>query len=233
MLRINDLRLYTGEFIGTALFALIAFVLSLGGLPAFVGPALTALTLGFFVLVLGPITGGHFNPAITLAQAMLKKISWKSALGYAIAQIAGAALAALILNAIVEPARLGQYFGALKQQSATVTTKVLFIILIGEILGTFIFAWGVIASGKNKTISPAFYVVLSLFMGIIFGSIFGSRGILNPAVAITLLRNSLNLAFFVGPFIGAALAALAYKTLSTPIMELEEVVKTSKEEFEL
>lgn len=47
--------------------------------------ALTALILAF-----GPISGAHFNPAVSLCDAMLRGISWKLFAGYTAAQIIGA-----------------------------------------------------------------------------------------------------------------------------------------------
>jgi glycerol uptake facilitator-like aquaporin len=49
------------------------------------GAALVAL-----ILALGPISGGHFNPAVTLAVAMQGGIGWREVPGYLAAQIAGA-----------------------------------------------------------------------------------------------------------------------------------------------
>ena len=49
------------------------------------GAALIALILTF-----GPISGGHFNPAVTLADATQKGLPWREAPGYIAAQCAGA-----------------------------------------------------------------------------------------------------------------------------------------------
>ena len=49
------------------------------------GAALVALILTF-----GPISGAHFNPAVSLCDAMLRGISWKLFAGYTSAQIIGA-----------------------------------------------------------------------------------------------------------------------------------------------
>ena len=51
------------------------------------GAALIALILTF-----GPISGGHFNPAVTLADATQKGLPWREAPGYIAAQCAGAFL---------------------------------------------------------------------------------------------------------------------------------------------
>lgn len=58
--------------------ALLANSLATGG-------ALVALILAF-----GPISGGHFNPAVTLAVAMQSGIGWREVPGYLVLQIAGA-----------------------------------------------------------------------------------------------------------------------------------------------
>src|SRR5271167_1723972 len=49
------------------------------------GAALVAL-----ILTLGPISGAHFNPAVTLADAWQGGLAWREVPGYLIAQIAGA-----------------------------------------------------------------------------------------------------------------------------------------------
>ena len=49
------------------------------------GAALVAL-----ILALGPISGGHFNPAVTLAEASQGSLPWHDAPGYLLAQVAGA-----------------------------------------------------------------------------------------------------------------------------------------------
>ena len=49
------------------------------------GAALVALILTF-----GPVSGAHFNPAVTLADASQRGIPWREVPGYVIAQILGA-----------------------------------------------------------------------------------------------------------------------------------------------
>lgn len=92
---------YTAEFVGTA-FLLMAVVGSgimgerlSGGNVAIAllantlatGAALVALILTF-----GPVSGAHFNPAITLADASQLGVPWNEVPGYVIAQIVGAYL---------------------------------------------------------------------------------------------------------------------------------------------
>jgi len=49
----------------------------------------TGATLAALILTFGPISGAHFNPAVTLADAMLGGLPWKHVTGYLAAQIAG------------------------------------------------------------------------------------------------------------------------------------------------
>ncbi|HEX4227640.1 MAG TPA: MIP/aquaporin family protein [Bryobacteraceae bacterium] len=50
----------------------------------------TGATLAALILTFGPISGAHFNPAVTFADAALGGLPWKEVPGYIVAQIAGA-----------------------------------------------------------------------------------------------------------------------------------------------
>jgi glycerol uptake facilitator-like aquaporin len=52
----------------------------------------TGATLAALILTFGPISGAHFNPAVTLADAALGGLRWKDVPGYIVAQIGGAVL---------------------------------------------------------------------------------------------------------------------------------------------
>jgi glycerol uptake facilitator-like aquaporin len=52
----------------------------------------TGATLAALILTFGPISGAHFNPAVTLADASLKGLPWREVPGYIVAQVVGAAL---------------------------------------------------------------------------------------------------------------------------------------------
>ncbi len=102
-----DLKKLTAELFGT-------FWLVLGGCGSAVlaakfpevGIGLVGVSLAFGLTVLtaayalGPISGGHFNPAVTLGLAAGGRFAWKEAPGYIVAQVVGAILAALILYTI-------------------------------------------------------------------------------------------------------------------------------------
>jgi aquaporin Z len=77
------------EFLGT--FALMAVILYSNGNWFLIG-----LMLGIDVLLGGKISGGCFNPAVTLGSCMANNLSYSEFLPYVIVELLGAALAAMI-----------------------------------------------------------------------------------------------------------------------------------------
>jgi len=69
-----------------------------------VGFAGIALAFGLTVLTgayaFGPVSGGHFNPAVTVGLAVAKRFSWKDVPGYVVVQVIGASVAGLVLYII-------------------------------------------------------------------------------------------------------------------------------------
>ncbi|WP_216913777.1 aquaporin [Nocardia noduli] len=102
---IADARKWGAEAFGT-------FVLVMGGVGTAVlagdrvgalGVALAfGLTLLFLVYAIGPISGCHVNPAVTLGQLLLGRISVVTAAGYVVAQLVGAFLSGLVLFALAK-----------------------------------------------------------------------------------------------------------------------------------
>lgn len=100
----NAQRLF-GELLGTAL--LLAVVIGSGLMAerlsgGNVAVALLANTLatvgGLYILieVFGPVSGAHFNPAVSLAMALRGELPWTRLAGYVPAQLLGAALGAVL-----------------------------------------------------------------------------------------------------------------------------------------
>ncbi|WP_428831952.1 aquaporin Z [Gulosibacter sediminis] len=89
--------------IGTALFA-ANFGASPEGTSLGVGFVGVALAVGITVIAgayaFGPISGGHFNPAVTVGLAAAGRFPWSGVLGYVVAQIVGGVLATAVLFAI-------------------------------------------------------------------------------------------------------------------------------------
>jgi glycerol uptake facilitator-like aquaporin len=102
-------RRLLAELLGSAFLAALvigsgiaAQTLSPGdvGLQLFENAAATAAGLFTIILMFGPVSGGHFNPAVTLADARFGGISWRDTAAYIPAQIAGCILGAITANAM-------------------------------------------------------------------------------------------------------------------------------------
>ncbi|QEE60254.1 aquaporin Z [Salinibacterium sp. dk2585] len=89
--------------VGSAVFA-ATFGLSENGTPLGIGFAGVSLAFGLTVVAgayaFGPISGGHFNPAVTLGLAAAGRFPWRGTIGYIVAQILGGAVATSIIALI-------------------------------------------------------------------------------------------------------------------------------------
>jgi glycerol uptake facilitator-like aquaporin len=68
------------------------------GLELFENAAATAAGLFTIILMFGPVSGGHFNPVVSLVDASFGGMRWRDALAYAPAQVAGCVLGAITAN---------------------------------------------------------------------------------------------------------------------------------------
>jgi glycerol uptake facilitator-like aquaporin len=100
-------RRLLAELLGSALLAALvigsgvaAQTLSPGdvGLELFENAAATAAGLFTIILMFGPVSGGHFNPVVSLADASFGGIGWRDALTYIPVQVAGCILGAVTAN---------------------------------------------------------------------------------------------------------------------------------------
>jgi glycerol uptake facilitator-like aquaporin len=105
------LRRLTAEGIGSLLLAatvigsgIMAERLSAGNV-AVALHANTASTVAILVVLislLGPISGAHFNPAVTFIQALRRRLTWSEAMLYGATQVTGCVLGALLAHAMFE-----------------------------------------------------------------------------------------------------------------------------------
>jgi glycerol uptake facilitator-like aquaporin len=68
------------------------------GLELLENAAATAAGLYAIILMLGPVSGGHFNPVVSVADAALGGLSWRDAAAYVAAQVAGCTGGAVVAN---------------------------------------------------------------------------------------------------------------------------------------
>jgi glycerol uptake facilitator-like aquaporin len=95
---------------GAGTFFLVATVVGTGlmgprmtsdiGLQLLANAAATAAMLGVLISLLAPISGAHFNPAVSLVMCLRGVLSWSELAPYALAQVAGGILGTLIAHAM-------------------------------------------------------------------------------------------------------------------------------------
>jgi glycerol uptake facilitator-like aquaporin len=100
-------RRLVAEFLGSAFLAAVvigsgiaAARLSPGdtGLELLENAAATAAGLFAIILMFGPVSGGHFNPVVSFADAALGGVTWREAAAYLPAQVAGCIFGAVLAN---------------------------------------------------------------------------------------------------------------------------------------
>lgn len=207
----HKIAVIVAEFMGTATLAMAVLSMSIyKTLPIF--PAAAAgMTLALMVLAIGPISGSHINPAITLGQWTMRKITTLAAVVYIVAQMLGGLVAW----------RLGEYLlnSPIKNSAAS---KMDWRVFTAEAVGTFIFSFAVAAAVKRgyDGVKSAVIQGLGLFIGIVVASL-GSAGMLNPAVALG--TQNWSAAYVLAPIIGAILGT-SVLVLMSPV-EAKKAVK--------
>ncbi|MES2237308.1 MAG: MIP/aquaporin family protein [Pseudomonadota bacterium] len=138
-------RRLTAEALGTAL--LLAVVIGSGimgeqlsggnvAIALLANSIATGAALYALILVFAPISGAHFNPAVTLVVALNRQMQWSDALAYAGAQVAGAFAGVAAAHAMFgEPlffASQHQHTGAAQWWAEGVATFGLLIVILGS-----------------------------------------------------------------------------------------------------
>jgi aquaporin Z len=211
------------EFIGT--FVLVLFGCGAAVLAGqYIGYAGIALAFGLAVMVMayavGPISGGHFNPAVTFGLAVAKRFEWRSVLPYIAAQILGAIVAAGILYVILSGS---VFFGGDIGGFAANTfhTYSMCAALITEFVMTFVFLIVILgATAKDANTKFAGVAIGLALTAIHLVSIPVTNTSVNPARSISQAIFSTDAAamsqlwlFIVAPIAGALVAGLVWKYL--------------------
>ena len=197
------------EFIGT--FALIfigAGALAIGS-ANLLGVALAhGLVIVVFIYAYGHLSGTHINPAVTLGLLIAGEIEFVAAIGYWIVQFLGGILGAVLLNALLpDPGDLGVTI--LTEGVTPVQGLVIEIVLTFFLVNTIFNTAVSRKAGNFAGLAIGLTLVLAILMG---GPL--TRASLNPARTLGPAIVSGNYAdlwlYFVGPCVGAILAALLY-----------------------
>lgn len=218
----DTLRRAVAEFIGafTLTFIGAGAAAAAAGVhdPTLIGVAIAnGLAIGVMVTALGPISGGHFNPAITLGFLLTRRI--KPALGvvYWVAQFGGAAVAALLVKDLLPASATGPVKLGVPALGHGVDAGSGFGL---EIVFTFFLVLVVFASAvdpKNPFKAVAGLAIgLTISIDVLFGGPFTGAA-MNPSRAFgpQLVGDhwSSGWVWYAGPLVGGALAALLYELL--------------------
>jgi aquaporin NIP len=180
---------------------------------------LHALTLGVLVYALAASSGAHFNPSITVAMLAIRQIRARDAAAYIVLQLAGGALAGLLVLLLFHHAGASVHYGATAVDPEVIPHGSPWLGLIAEAAGTFMLMWAVMAVAVNPRGEKHFAgLVIGGALGLavmVFGPATGAG--LNPArwLGPALVSGSYPdfWIFIVGPVVGALLAALGYRAL--------------------
>lgn len=189
---------YVAEMLGAFTLTLAVSWSIINGF-ALATPLVAGLTLGLFVYTVGPVSGAHLNPAVTLGLLAVRKIKVNDAVLYILFQIVGALLAMLLTNAVA-----GGVTGVEAGDS--------WLIVMAEAIGAFILVWGVSSVVQGKVDDDACGIVIggALLLGVLLAASF-SNGVINPAVAIGI--GSVSASYILAPILGGVVSALAYRWL--------------------
>jgi MIP family channel proteins len=174
------------------------------------------LAIAIMVSALGHISGGHFNPAITICFWVTRRISTFDAITYWIAQLAGGAAAAFLLRLLPldvwGPVQLGTPDLA---SGISRANGLVFELIMTFFLVFVVFATAVDEKGAFNKIA-GFAIGLTITMGALFGGPFTGAA-LNPARAFGPALAANHWAnhgiYWIGPLAGGVLAAWIYDTL--------------------
>ena len=183
------------EFIGA--FLLAATVIAAQG-----QPILVLFGLAGIILVIGNLSGGYANPALTIASWATKRLSGMRTIGYVIAQVLGAMLALVLLNSFIQISAsssaqsLGQQATLFK--AAELAAGKEWYIFAAELIGTIIFGFAVAAATRmaRERVAAGLTVGLGVYTALLIGgslaAMAGGTAILNPAVAVALQAINFN-----------------------------------------
>lgn len=204
------MRKYIAEFIGTFFLVLTVGCTVIPGAPGVIAPLAIGAALMVMVYAAGHVSGGHLNPAVTLAVFIRGRCPVRDVIPYWVAQVLAGVVAALA--AVFLTGKSGTPMEITNIPAA----------LLAEFLFTFALAYVVVNSATAKgTAGNSFYglaIGMTVMVGAFsVGSISG--GAFNPAVAVgaammKLIKFSDIWIYLVADLAGGLCAALVFKFLN-------------------
>ena len=169
------MKKYIAEFIGTFFLVLTVGCTVIPGAPGVIAPLAIGGALMVMVYAGGHISGGHFNPAVTLAVFIRGRCEARDVIPYWVAQLAAAAAAAFVAVFLV-----GKSGTPMELKNITVA-------FAAEFLFTFALAYVVLNCATSKETANNSFYGLAIGMTVMVGAFSVgalSGGAFNPAVAL-------------------------------------------------
>jgi len=222
---------YVAELVGTfvLVFCSCGSAVLAGDKIGYLGVSLAfGLSLLAMVYAIGPISGCHINPAVTLGLLMTKKMDQGNAAGYMVAQVIGAIVASALLLVIAKGAPNG-YDPAIASFAANGYAEHspggynMVAALVTEVILTFVLVFTVLAATDNRAPAGFAGVAIGLVLTLIHlvgipvtnTSVNPARSI-GPALFVGGWALSQLWLFIVAPMVGAAVAAGVYLATHRP-----------------
>lgn len=215
--------------------------------PVGIGWAGVALAFGLTVVTgayaLGHISGGHFNPAVTIGLAVARRVETAAVLPYIIAQIVGGSVAGLILF-IIASGKDGfsasqSGFAANGYGDHSPAGYSLLAVIVCEVVLTAVFVWVIL--GVTSTHAPKGFAPLAIGLTLTLIHLISipvSNTSVNPA-------RSLGVAWFAGPaalsqvwvflvapIVGALIAGFSYAALTGDHGDADDLDERNREALE-
>jgi aquaporin Z len=202
---------YITEFIGTFFLVLTIGLSVLGGTP--MAPLAIGASLMVMVYMGGHVSGGHYNPAVSLAVLLRGKLQRRDVVPYMAMQVVGALAAAAIVYVV-----LGRTFAPAPGDAASPLAA-----LLVEVLYTTALCLVVLHSATAPQTTGNSFYGLAIGFTVTAGAFAGgpiSGGAFNPAVGVGPIVMQALLGggsvgdlwlYLVGPFVGGGLAAAVYR----------------------
>ncbi len=180
------------------------------------------LVFGVFVAGMGPISGGHLNPAVTIGHWVTRRLGLFDMLTYCGAQLAGACLAAYLLRSVVpeetwRAVALGtpDLTNGLTRAPGMLIEGVLTMLLVFAVFATTPDQPSADRTGASPAVAGLATGLLitaaALFGGPFTGAAMNPARVLGPALASRHWTN--HGVYWVGPLAGGAAGALIYSSL--------------------
>lgn len=239
-----DRRIMICEFLGTLL--LVFFAVGTAVLTGqYIGALGIALAFGFVLLAIvyaiGPISGGHVNPAVTLGVLLARRIDLRTAVEYWIAQFLGAIVGAALLLLVAKQVPGLKTHGAFGTNGYGYRSAVginIFGSFVVEMIMTFLLVFVVLSVTQKVAVVGFGALPIGLALAVIelVGIPLTGAGV-NPARSLgpAIYAGSPPMIqlwlFLVAPLVGAAIAAVVHQ-VTHPAMEAARAARAAAFEAE-